>query len=210
MIEPRSDVCNELVPLDPSLEKSEHCKDSIRYITHQNDTPACPSEISDRCNATLNIDSSAKISADNCRFGWRLAYLPQTECWHGWLLKRSRGPLARWQRRWFELRRKPPPSLTMSKWSTRNVALIHYSHHPSRSTGDEQKHLDDYKWLEVTSIRREPALDCSSGAALSIDVAGRGGRTQLLAASTAEAEAVVQMVARRLLVAACFAGLDQC
>ena len=180
------------------------CQVSVRSL------PSCPSVKTDRRYASIEIDSSAKDSEDRFRFGWRLAYMPQTECWHGWLLKRSSGPIARWQRRWFELRRQPPPSLTMSKWSTKKVALIHYSHHQNRSTGDEQQHLDGYKWLEVTGVQREPALDCASGAALSIDTAGRGGRTQLMAASAAVAEAVVQMVARRLLVATCFAGLNQC
>jgi hypothetical protein len=57
----------------------------------------------------------------------------------------------------------------------------------------------------VTSVRREPGLDCASGAALSVEAAGRGGRTLLMAASAAEAEAVVRLVERRLLAAACVA-----
>jgi hypothetical protein len=168
--------------------------------------PACSttSRKLDCSDASSGIDSDANASADSRPFGWRLSYLPQTECWNGWLLKRSRGTIARWQRRWFELRRQPPPFLTKSRGSTKYAAVIYYSHHQIQSETHCKEHRPaGHKRLDVIGVRREPSLDCASGAALSVDAAGRVGRILLMAASAAEAEAVVWLMERRLLAASC-------
>ena len=128
------------------------------------------------------------------RFGWRLDFLPQADCWRGWLLKRGRGPLASWQRRWFELRRRPPPAAAAAAGSLRSVEL----HYQPKRGGDCRPRPADEKRLEVAGVRREPGLDGPAGAVLSVDVPGRRGRTLLAAASAAEAEAVVRALGRRL------------
>ena len=87
-----------------------------------------------------------------------------------------------------------------------NAITIHYFHRQTRS---ENNHVEyspaGDKRLEVTSVWRESGLDCTIGAALSVDVTGRGSRTLLMAKSAAEAEALVRLVERRLLAAASLA-----
>jgi hypothetical protein len=135
-----------------------------------------------------------------------MAFLPQTDCWRGWLLKRSNAPIASWQPRWFELRRQPPPAAVAAAGRTPpGVAVLHYrARHHSDDRDPHLRHAAGAgveRRLEVAGVRREPGLDSAAGAVLSVDVPGRG-RTLLAAASAAEAEAAVRALARRLRAAA--------
>jgi hypothetical protein len=140
----------------------------------------------------------------NSAFGWRRAFLPQTDCWRGWLLKRSRATIPSWQRRWFELRRQPPPAVVMAGGGSRGVAVLHYRRHHSEDRNPRLGQGADQRWkrMEVAAARREPALDGPAGAVLSVDVPGRRGRTLLAAATAADAEEMARALARRLRAAA--------
>ncbi len=142
---------------------------------------------------------------DALPFGWRTPFLPQIDCWSGWLLKRSRGPLASWKRRWFELCRQPPPAAVAAAGRTSNVALLQWEEPPSGHASPTG--AAGQRRLEVAGVRREPGLDGPAGAVLSVEVPGRRGRTLLAAASPAEAEAAVRALARRLRTAADLAPL---
>ena len=111
----------------------------------------------------------------------------QNDCWCGWLLKRTRGPFGSWRRRWFELRRQPS-SLPSAARSKRGTPLFYYAW--AGGLGPRR--------LEVTGARREAGLDCAAGAVLSVEAAGRRGRTLLAAGSAAEAERIVRELTLRL------------
>jgi hypothetical protein len=160
---------------------------------------------------TLSVSSNSErirsytTSSINGRFGWHLDFQPQADCWRGWLLKRGRGPLASWQRRWFELRRQPTPPAVAAAGGSRIVAALHYSaeRRVDSDGGPEQRRCRPaetrWKRLDVAAVRREPGLDGAAGAVLSVDVPGRRGRTLLAALSAAEAEELVRALEWRLL-----------
>ena len=116
--------------------------------------------------------------------------------WRGWLFKRSRGPLGTWRRRWFEMRRLQSVftgSLTGDTDSIQSVALYYYR--PSRCSGEGSTRPQK---LDVVDAFRDEAMDCSVGAVLSVQVAGRQGRTLLAAESAADASRLLQMLDERL------------
>ena len=108
------------------------------------------------------------------------------DCWCGWLHKRARGPFGSWQRRWFELRRQP--SFRAAAAAAPSTPLFYYG---STAGGGPRR-------LEVTGARREAGLDSAAGAVLSVEAAGRRGRTLLAAGSVAEAERIVRELTLRL------------